>query len=277
MSIGLGHGPGLGGHGPERFAERRPGAGRERGAAGPAPRLRFSQAWRDASELVRQHRGRLALGFALMLVNRAAGFVLPAAPKFVIDDAIQGHRPELLPLIALALAAAMLVQAGTSFVLSQLLGVAAQRAITEMRKRVMAHVTRLPVRYFDTTQTGVLISRVMTDAEGVRNLVGTGLVQLASSVVTAVAALAWLFVISWQLTLLNLVLLGVLRRAHDVRVRPAAAAVPRARPASTPRSPAGWARRWAACAWSRPTPPSGASSSSSRAARTGCSATSPAP
>jgi subfamily B ATP-binding cassette protein MsbA len=171
--------------------------------------VRLSQAWRDASELVRQHRGRLALGFLLMLVNRAAGFVLPAAPKFVIDDAIGHHRPELLGWIALALAAATLVQAGTSFVLSQLLGVAAQRAITEMRKQVMAHVVRLPVRYFDTTQTGILISRVMTDAEGVRNLVGTGLVQLASSVVTAAAALAWLFVISWQLTLFNLVFLAV--------------------------------------------------------------------
>jgi ABC-type multidrug transport system fused ATPase/permease subunit len=209
MSIGMGPGPGLGGHGPERFAERRPGAGRAHGPAEPARRVRFSQAWRDASELLREHRGRLLIGFALMLVNRAAGFVLPAAPKFVIDDAINGHRPGLLPWIALALAVATLVQAGTSFVLSQLLGVAAQRAITEMRKRVMAHVTRLPVHYFDTTQTGVLISRVMTDSEGVRNLVGTGLVQLASSVVTAVVALAWLFAISWRLTLLNLVLLAI--------------------------------------------------------------------
>ena len=175
----------------------------------PTTRVRFSQAWRDARDLVRQHRNRLLVGFALMLVNRAAGFVLPAAPKFVIDDAIGKHRPELLPLIALALGVATLIQAGTSFVLSQLLGVAAQRAITDMRKKVMAHVTRLPVRYFDSTQTGVLISRVMTDAEGVRNLVGTGLVQLASSLVTAAVALIWLFAISWQLTLLNLVFLAI--------------------------------------------------------------------
>jgi subfamily B ATP-binding cassette protein MsbA len=174
----------------------------------PAKGVRFSQAWRDARELVRQHRNRLLVGFLLMLVNRAAGFVLPAAPKFVIDDAIGKHRPELLAWIALALGVATLVQAGTSFVLSQLLGVAAQRAITDMRKRVMAHVTRLPVRYFDSTQTGVLISRVMTDAEGVRNLVGTGLVQLASSLVTAAVALVWLFAISWQLTLFNLVFLA---------------------------------------------------------------------
>jgi len=195
-------------HGPSRFAERRPG-GRLGGMSSPTTRVRFSQAWHDARDLVRQHRNRLLVGFALMLVNRAAGFVLPAAPKFVIDDAIGKHRPELLLVIALALGVATLIQAGTSFVLSQLLGVAAQRAITDMRKKVMAHVTRLPVRYFDSTQTGVLISRVMTDAEGVRNLVGTGLVQLASSLVTAAVALVWLFAISWQLTLLNLVFLAV--------------------------------------------------------------------
>ena len=201
MSLGLDHGPG-------RFAERQPRA-RLRGMAPAASRLTFSRAWSEARELLRQHRQRLFVGFLLMLVNRAAGFVLPAAPKFVIDDALAKHRPELLPLIALALGGATLVQAGTSFALSQLLGVAGQRAITDMRKRVMAHVTRLPIQYFDSTQTGVLISRVMTDAEGVRNLVGTGLVQLASSIVTAVAALAWLFVLNWQLTLFNLVFLAV--------------------------------------------------------------------
>ena len=91
--------------------------------------------------------------------------------------------------LALAAGAATLVQAVTSFALSQVLGVAAQRAITDMRRRVEAHVARLPVRYFDSTQSGVLISRIMTDAEGIRNLVGTGLVQLVGSVVTAIVAL----------------------------------------------------------------------------------------
>jgi subfamily B ATP-binding cassette protein MsbA len=193
--------------GPSRFAERAPR--RARADPSASGRVRLSQAWHDAGELVRQHRNRLLLGLALMLVNRAAGFVLPAAPKFVIDNAIGQHRPIILVWIALALGVATLVQAGTSFLLSQLLGVAAQRAITDMRKRVMEHVTRLPVRYFDSTQTGVLISRVMTDAEGVRNLVGTGLVQLVSSLVTAVAALVWLFVIFWQLTLFNLIFLAL--------------------------------------------------------------------
>ena len=177
--------------------------------ATPARKRTLSEAWHDARDLVHQHRQRLFLGFWLMLVNRAAGFVLPASPKFVLDDAIGKHQPGLLVWIAAAVGAATLVQAATSFALSQLLGVAAQRAITDMRKQVMAHVTRLPVRYFDTTQTGALISRVMTDAEGVRNLVGTGLVQLASSVVTATVALVWLLVLDWKLTLLNLVFLSV--------------------------------------------------------------------
>jgi ABC-type multidrug transport system fused ATPase/permease subunit len=200
-------GPALpgGGAGPQRFGERNPRTPR----GGDKRTVGFPEAWHEARELVRQHRSRLLLGFALMLVNRAAGFVLPAAPKYVIDDAIGKHRPEILVWIAAALGAATVVQAATSFVLSQLLGVAAQRAITDMRKDVMAHVTRLPVRFFDQTQTGVLISRVMTDAEGVRNLVGTGLVQLASSLVTAAAAIVWLFFLSWQLTLLNLVFLAV--------------------------------------------------------------------
>ena len=90
--------------------------------------------------------------------------------------------------LALVAGVATLIQAVTAFALSQVLGVAAQRAITDMRRRVEAHVARLPVRYFDSTQTGVLISRIMTDAEGIRNLVGTGLVQLTGSIVTAIAA-----------------------------------------------------------------------------------------
>ncbi|NDD64327.1 MAG: ABC transporter ATP-binding protein, partial [Acidobacteria bacterium] len=114
-------------------------------------------------------------------------------------------------------------QAVTSFTLSQVLGVAAQRAITDMRKRVQAHIERLPIRYFDSTQTGKLISRVMTDAEGVRNLVGTGLVQLTGSLITAFIALAVLFYLSWKLTLMTIIVLltfgGVLAFAFS-RLRP---------------------------------------------------------
>src|SRR5207253_471530 len=110
--------------------------------------------------------------------------------------------------IALAVGAATLVESATSFGNSQILGVAAQRAITEMRKDVEAHVVRLPIRYFDSTKTGILISRIMTDAEGIRNLVGTGLVQLTGSIVTALIALCVLLYLNWRLTTVTIVILG---------------------------------------------------------------------
>jgi ABC-type multidrug transport system fused ATPase/permease subunit len=172
-------------------------------------KLQPAAVWREARELVWARRGRIALGLALMLVNRLAGLVLPASSKYLIDDVAGRGRAELLLPLAVAVGAATVVQAATSFALSQVLGVAAQRAITEMRRRVEEHVARLPVRFFDSTQAGQLISRIMTDAEGIRNLVGTGLVQLTGSIVTAVLALAYLFYLNWRLTLATLVALGL--------------------------------------------------------------------
>jgi ABC-type multidrug transport system fused ATPase/permease subunit len=166
------------------------------------------EAWRDARDLIWSHRYRLALGMLLMIVNRLVGLVLPASSKYLIDDVIIKHRSELLVPLALAAGAATLVQAVSSFALTQILGVAAQRAITEMRKSVQEHVARLPIRYFDSTQTGVLISRIMTDAEGIRNLVGTGLLQLVGGLVTAVIALGVLFYLNWRLTSITLLALA---------------------------------------------------------------------
>jgi subfamily B ATP-binding cassette protein MsbA len=168
-----------------------------------------SAAWREARELMWARRGRLALGFLLMLINRLSGLVLPATSKYLIDDVIGKGRVDLLPTLAWAVFGATVVQAATSFGLSQILGVAAQKAITDMRRRVEEHVMRLPVRYFDTTQTGVLISRVMNDAEGIRNLVGTGLVQLVGGIVTAIFALAALVYLNWQLTVATIVVLAL--------------------------------------------------------------------
>ncbi|MGI8835376.1 MAG: ABC transporter ATP-binding protein [Pyrinomonadaceae bacterium] len=165
-------------------------------------------AWRDARELIWAHRFRLALGMFLMLVNRLVGLVLPASSKYLIDNVILQRQSGLLMPLALIAGAATLVQAFSSFALSQVLGVAAQRAITEMRKSVQEHVARLPVRFFDSTQTGILISRIMTDAEGIRNLVGTGLVQLVGSLVTAALALGVLFYLNWKLTSVTLLALG---------------------------------------------------------------------
>jgi subfamily B ATP-binding cassette protein MsbA len=166
-----------------------------------------SAAWREARALIWAHRRRLTLGLALMLVSRLAGLVLPASSKYLIDDVVNGGRSELLMPIALAAGAATLVQAVTSFALGQILGVAAQRAITDMRKRVQARIMHLPVRYFDSTQTGVLVSRIMSDAEGIRNLVGTGLVQLVGGLVTAVMGIAILFWLNWHLTVITILVL----------------------------------------------------------------------
>ncbi len=144
-----------------------------------------------------------------MLVSRLAGLVLPSSAKYVIDDVIGKGRHDLLMPIALVAGAATLVQAVASFGLSQLLGVAAQRAITDMRRRVQAHVMRLPVRYFDSTQTGVLVARIMNDAEGLRNLVGSGLVQLVGGLVTAVIGLGVLLYLNWRLTIVTVIVLGL--------------------------------------------------------------------
>ena len=168
-----------------------------------------TRAWKEAKELVAEHKMSLSIGFGLMLINRVAGLVLPFTSKFLVDDVITQHKTNLLmPLAAFAIVMTV-IQGGTSFALSQVVSIAAQRAITEMRKRVQAHVLRLPISYFDSTKTGVLISRVMTDAEGVRNLVGTGLIQLVGSVLTAVLSLGVLFYVNWKLTSATLVLLGI--------------------------------------------------------------------
>jgi len=165
-------------------------------------------AWRESRALLYAYRWRLLLGLFLMLVNRAAGLVLPAIPKWLIDHALKEARTDLLLPLALAALAATIVQATTGFALSQLLGVAAQRAVTDLRRRVAEHVLRLPIRSFDATQTGILISRIMNDAEGVRNLVGTGLVQLVGGIMTAVVAIGVLFYLNWQLTSIIVLLLG---------------------------------------------------------------------
>jgi ABC-type multidrug transport system fused ATPase/permease subunit len=186
-------------------------------------RIRWSSAWQDARELVWAHRKRLALGAILMLVNQAMGLVLPASTKFLIDEVIVKGQTDLLWKIAVAVGSATVLQALTSFGLSQVLGVAAQRAITEMRKKVQAKISRLPVSYFDSTQTGKLISRIMNDAEGIRNLVGTGLVQLAGSFITAVVALGVLFWLNWRLTSITILVLGAFGGALSyafTRLRP---------------------------------------------------------
>ncbi len=172
-------------------------------------RPKLDDVWREARSLVWARRGRLGLGLLLMLVSRVCGLVLPATSKFLVDDVIGKGNREMLPLLAGAALGATMLQAATSFSLSQILGVAAQRSITEMRKRVERHVLRLPVAFFDSTKSGVLISRIMSDAEGIRNIVGTGLVQLVGSCITGIFALGVLFYLNWRLTLITFATLAV--------------------------------------------------------------------
>jgi subfamily B ATP-binding cassette protein MsbA len=198
---------------PVAHAERTPrtSVAATKGAEAPAKASKkafTAGAWEEARALIWTHRKRLVIGLGLMFINRLSGFVLPTTTKYLMDDVIQQGHWELLPTLAMAAGGATVVDAATAFANSQVLGVAAQRAITEMRKEVEAHVMRLPIRYFDSTKTGILISRIMTDAEGIRNLVGTGLVQLTGSLLTALIALCVLLYLNWKLTMVTILILG---------------------------------------------------------------------
>ncbi|MGB7068766.1 MAG: ABC transporter ATP-binding protein [Pyrinomonadaceae bacterium] len=186
-------------------------------------KVNYSSAWTEARRIIWNARWRLALGSLLMLISRLAGMVLPASTKYIGDEVFTERNYSLIKWIALAIGVSTLVQGVTSFALSQILGVAAQLAITNMRMRVQKHIERLPISYFDSTQSGQLISRIMNDAEGIRNLVGTGLGQILGSVVTAVIALGVLFYLNWRLTAATIVVLlifgGVLAYAFK-KLRP---------------------------------------------------------
>jgi len=184
-------------------------------AAKPAPSL--AKVWPLLRELIAPRRNMLVLGLLLMLVNRVTGLVLPASTKWLIDDVIgKRHVDLLLPLVGIVVAAT-LVQGATSFTLTQLLSKEAQRLIAEMRRKVQAHISRLPVSYYDSNRTGALVSRIMSDVEGVRNLIGTGLVEFTGGLVTAIISLVMLIRINATMTVITAsVLIGfaiVLSRA----------------------------------------------------------------
>ena len=156
----------------------------------------------DVWALIRPRRGLLAAGFALMAVNRICGLVLPASTKYFIDNVIGKRQTQLLTPIVLAVLAATIVQGLTSFTLTQLLSKSAQKMIAELRRQVQAHIGRLPVSFYDANKTGALVSRIMSDVEGVRNLIGTGLVEFVGGLMTAVIALGYLLHTSVTMTLL---------------------------------------------------------------------------
>lgn len=188
----------------------------------PTP-ARLRVLWPDVWALIKPRRASLALGLVLIVISRTAGLVLPASTRFLIDDILGNKQYELLnPLIA-AVFLATAIQAATSYSLTQLLSKAAQRLIAEMRSKVQSHVGRLPISYFDAHKSGALVSRIMNDVEGVRNLVGTGLVELVGGLLTAGLSLFVLLSISPKMTgvalAVVLVFTGVLQQAFK-KLRP---------------------------------------------------------
>jgi ABC-type multidrug transport system fused ATPase/permease subunit len=160
-------------------------------------------AWKslpDVWALMKPRRGLLALGFVLMAINRVAGLVLPVSTKYFVDNVVLHRQVQLLTPIVLGVLGATLIQGLTSFSLTQLLSKSAQKMITDLRRRVQAHIGRLPVAYYDANKTGALVSRIMSDVEGVRNLVGTGLVEFVGGLMTAVIALVYLLHTSVEMT-----------------------------------------------------------------------------
>jgi subfamily B ATP-binding cassette protein MsbA len=193
----------MGGMGGSR-AERSPRAGGTRaGADLPKRKPDMKKLWPQIGLLMAPRTGLLLAGMGLMVVNRFAGLVLPFMSKPLLDKVLSTDHPhpELLPKIIAIVFGAMVVQAITSFSLTQLLSKAGQRLIAEMRRQVQRHVGLLSVSYYDSNRTGTLVARIMTDVEGVRNLVGTGLVDFVGGLLTAVLAFFYLLHRSVTVTL----------------------------------------------------------------------------
>ena len=169
----------------------------------PAKSEKRKNAWKnlpDVWALMKPRRGLLALGFVLMAINRLSGLVLPASTKYLVDNVISKRQIQLLTPIVLAVLAATVLQGLTSFTLTQVLSKSAQKMIAELRLQVQAHIGRLPVSFYDANKTGALVSRIMSDVEGVRNLIGTGLVEFVGGMMTAVIALVYLIHTSVTMT-----------------------------------------------------------------------------
>jgi subfamily B ATP-binding cassette protein MsbA len=190
------------------------------------PKKSAAETWKALPEIIallEPRKGLLLLGLGLMAINRVAGLALPFSPKYFFDDVIAKHQTQkLLPLV-LVVIGATIVQGITSFSLTQLLSKSAQRMITDMRKRIQAHIGRLPVTYYDSHKTGELVSRIMSDVEGIRNLIGTGLVEFLGGLMTAAIAFVILLKTSAEMTLLAFLILvtfGLLINKAFSTIRP---------------------------------------------------------
>jgi ABC-type multidrug transport system fused ATPase/permease subunit len=187
------------------------------------PKPKFKDIWPEIWALIRPRRFLLAGCFLLMIVNRTCALVLPASFRPLIDQVFTKHHYSLLPLIVGAVLIATLIQGITSYTLTQLLSKAGQRLIAELRMQVQQHVGKLSVSFYDENRTGTLVARIMNDVEGVRNLIGTGIVDFVGGVLTALLAFTYLMYVSVSMTLLAFVVMTafalVLQRAFKV-IRP---------------------------------------------------------
>ncbi|MGA7155323.1 MAG: ABC transporter ATP-binding protein [Acidobacteriaceae bacterium] len=201
------------------------GAGRAASADLTAKRAKpkFKDIWPEIWALIRPRRFLLAGCFILMIVNRTCALVLPASFKPLIDNVFTKHHYSLLPWIVGGVLTATLIQGITSYTLTQLLSKAGQRLIAELRMQVQQHVGKLSVSFYDENRAGTLVARIMNDVEGVRNLIGTGIVDFVGGVLTAVLAFTYLMYVSVSMTLLAFVVMTafalVLQRAFKV-IRP---------------------------------------------------------
>ena len=223
------------GHLTTRGSERPPLMPTEKDARATSKHKKTKNAWKNLPHvwaLIKPRRGILALGLLLMAVNRVSGLILPASTKYLVDDVIGKHHIRLLTPIVLAVLAATVIQGLTSFTLTQLLSKSAQKMIAELRRQVQAHIGKLSISFYDSNKTGVLVSRIMSDVEGVRNLIGTGLVEFVGGLMTGVLALVVLLRISVTMTLIAfsvLLVFGVGLNKAFTTIRP----IFRARPKIT--------------------------------------------
>jgi ABC-type bacteriocin/lantibiotic exporter with double-glycine peptidase domain len=187
----------------------------------PKPKLKkvMPEVWK----LVKPRRWLLLGSFLLIIINRICSFALPVSSRYLINNVMNQHQFHLLPKIIGAVAAATFIQGITSYTLTQLLSTAGQRLISELRTQVQRHIGRLPVAFYDENRTGTLVARIMTDVEGVRNLVGTGLLEFVGGVLTAIIAFCILIRISGRMTLLTfciLLVFGLILQKAFKTIRP---------------------------------------------------------
>jgi len=207
----------------------------EKDAPATSKLKKTQKAWKNLPHvwaLIKPRRGILAVGLLLMAVNRVSGLILPASTKYLVDDVIGKHHIRLLTPIVLAVLAATVIQGLTSFTLTQLLSKSAQKMIADLRRQVQAHIGKLSISFYDSNKTGVLVSRIMSDVEGVRNLIGTGLVEFVGGLMTGLLALVVLLRISVSMTLIAfsvLLVFGVGLNKAFATIRP----IFRARPKIT--------------------------------------------